>query len=179
MSELAGALAEWSASHVCVRYDSDAGRDRLLHEVALEAVGQGCRLVLLCADHSLDAITERLTVDPWMAASMQRATIELRVAETTYLPDGIFVAERMVALCRDEEARALADGYSGVWIGGDLSWAQGRDDVAEDVLAYEEGINHALPSSTITNLCLYDTRRWTDAELVGILAPHPISVHVH
>jgi hypothetical protein len=164
--------------HVCVQHSDGAARDRLLSRAVHEGVARGCRVVCLCADEAIDGFARDLVVDPWMAASLANGTIELRIADQAYLPDGAFDGEALLDLRAAEHDAALAAGYRGLWMPGDLAWAIRRPELLDDIVAYEHKVSAREPDPTLTSLCFYDQRWFSEALLADIALAHPTTVVV-
>jgi hypothetical protein len=82
--------------------------------------------------------------------------MEVRPAVGTYLRDGAFDPGRILDCLRDEHARALGQGYAGLSLTGDMSWAF-TDPVAAKALAdYEARLNELMPGAKPMVLCQYD-----------------------
>lgn len=101
------------------------------------------------------------------------ALLELLTPEETYLYGGTFSQFRMIGMILAKKEDAEHEGYSAVYLAGDLSWILDVP-VARGVLAtYEEDVNPYCMSKAIHGLCLYDRGRLLPAHLWQALSTHP------
>ncbi|MEV7964578.1 MEDS domain-containing protein [Sphaerisporangium sp. NPDC088356] len=71
-----------------------------------------------------DSARRRMTAEAVRAASGRLA---VSAAAGTYLSGGAFAPGRMVAVLRDAVDRAVADGYDGMYVIGEMSWSAPGD----------------------------------------------------
>jgi len=162
--------------HVCVLYETEDERVRTAAEYIAEGLKRGERCVYL--SHSSDTLPRfhqhlkeaGIVPEEWVARS---ALIHLTHAET-YLVDGVFDAERTLRMADVAVSAALADGFVGVRIVGDMCWLLQEVAGAEQVVEYEALLNHFFPHVRASALCQYDHRR-LKADLIDHgLATHPM-----
>ena len=133
----------------------------------------GHRVVYLCRSSDVDATLTRLeSAEPDVGSALRTGALELRDA---YLPDGAFGVERMIAALRAEHHRALADGFSGLSMAGDVSAALAGAS-AEDLVEYERRVDEEFGDATQMVLCQYDQQRFQTGALVEITEAHHVEV---
>ena len=110
------------------------------------------------------------------AAAAARGQLELRTSTDTYLRDGCFDVERMLALF---EGIASADGKGGFArsrIVCRMHWAvEGRVPI-EDVIEFEARVNGIWCRHDDTVICTYPLARLGADVLVDILRTHPLVI---
>jgi anti-anti-sigma regulatory factor len=153
------AFAARPGEHVCCRFAS--AEDRRLLTVALvrDAARRNYKVLYLFPDDAAggDAAVARLArLDESVTEALARGQMEAKPAVGTYLPDGAFDPQRMLDSLRGEHERALAEGYAGLSITGDMSWAF-TEPVARKALGeYEERLNEMVPGAAPMVMCQYD-----------------------
>jgi signal transduction histidine kinase len=90
-----------------------------------------------------------------------------------YLKDA-FVPERVLKGWHDKLARALADGYAGMRVAGDLSWLTRED--WKDFAQYERTLDDTLANHRMIVLCSYPLSRAGAAEIFDVVRTHQFAV---
>jgi PAS domain S-box-containing protein len=93
-----------------------------------------------------------------------------------YLQLGKFAPEKMGDFVRRLQGQALADGFSGLRILGEMSWVLGSEPTANQLLEYEALLNEFLSSSRTMAACLYDRGCFTPDLIHDVLRCHPLAV---
>ena len=110
-----------------------------------------------CAPTTSTAAVRALArLDETVTDALARGQMEVKPAVGTYLRDGAFDPERMLDCLRDEHARALGEGYAGLSLTGDMSWAFSEPVAAKALGDYEARLNGLMPDAKPMVLCLYD-----------------------
>src|SRR5690606_17227844 len=65
----------------------------------------------------------------------------------SYMKDGVFDPDRMIALLSTETENALQEGYSALRVTGEMSWALGGLPGSERLIEYEHKLNTFFPGS--------------------------------
>ncbi len=151
------AFAARPGEHACCRFAS--AEDRRLLTVALvrDAARRNYKVLYLCPGEDIETAVKALTqLDESVTDALARGQMEVKPAVGTYLPDGAFDPERMLDCVRDEHVSALREGYAGLSLTGDMSWAF-SDPVAGKALAdYEARLGGLMPGAKPVMLCQYD-----------------------
>ena len=111
-------------------------------------------------------------VDP--EALLARGQLEILAARDAYLGSGRFDLYAMIDRCLLAVAQARAEGYAGLRLVGDMSWAAGC--TGDDLVEYEARVNRVYAGGYAIGLCLYDRRRFGADRLATLLAAHPGAV---
>ena len=93
-----------------------------------------------------------------------------------YLESGTFVPQAMIDFLRRAESQALADGFTGLRLAGEMTWALGPDVGSDRLIEYEALLNQFLANSRSVCLCQYDRSRFDPAVLHDVLLTHPLVI---
>jgi len=167
------AIAIRRGEHACSRFDRREDREYIADAFMRVGLRLGHRVVYLCRSSDVDATLTRLeSAEPDVGSALRTGALELRDA---YLADGAFGVERMIAALRAEHHRALADGFAGLSIAGDVSAALAGAS-AEDLVEYERRVDEEFGDATQMLLCQYDQQRFWTGALVEITEAHHVEV---
>jgi hypothetical protein len=105
--------------------------------------------------------------------SVDSGQLEFLSFEQGYLKDGRFDHNRMLKLLRDAEQKALAEGYSGLTVTGEMDWYNTKAPGVDQIMEYESRINYMYPGTTASILCQYDESRFNPGLLMDMVRTHP------
>lgn len=115
---------------------------------------------------------EGLAVEPYLEAGQ----LGILTANQAYMREEAFDPEKMIALLREETARALEKGYPALRVTGEMTWALRGLSGSERLIEYEAKLNEFLPGSRCLAICQYDRRRFEPGLLLDVLTTHPTVV---
>ena len=96
--------------------------------------------------------------------------------EQTYLRDGTFSYTRMVDLLEASLREALALGFEGFRIMGDLGWAAACPCCSAQLPPYESIAERFFPGTAALALCMYDTRLFSPEQLRELIKLHQLAL---
>jgi anti-anti-sigma factor len=169
----------WGAgTHGCCVYATEEQRLAAAADFFQMGAAHNERLLYL-ADldrGSLDGVVRALD-DAGFHARWSQAGGQLTVRSTddSYLEGGTFDGNRVKDVLRRETEEALATGYRGLRVVGEMTWAR-RGTVTPatpaTLAAYESEVNELFGDATLTALCQYDRGAFSDDTLDAVVAPH-------
>ena len=171
-------LAIQPGEHACCRFTLAADRGRVTRALVQDGVERGHKVVYLCDDDDRSAVEEAVCARDGghgrVAAALGDGHVEVRPARPDHLPAGRFDAAAMLGYVRGEQLRARAEGYRGLSLTGDLSWAlAGRSGHAR-IREYEAGLGREPDAGDRIVLCLYDHGRVDPGVLSRIASAHDV-----
>jgi len=90
-----------------------------------------------------------------VAREMARGALIL-TSDRSHLAHGLFDTERMISLLSAELTQALADGYSGLWATGDMTWEFGSERNFAKLADYERRLENFFRSNPcLSGVCQY------------------------
>lgn len=98
---------------------------------------------------------------------------ELLSSEETYHKGGYFDPDRMVELLRQNEEMAVKEGYRGLRVSGEMTWALKKQPGVDRLAEYEAKLNYFFPGSKTSAICLYDEKKFEPKVLLNIIYTHP------
>ncbi|MEU4564310.1 MEDS domain-containing protein [Actinoplanes sp. NPDC023936] len=108
---------------------------------------------------------------PAIAAALTTGQVRVGDSRRVHLAPGRFDREHLEEAYTAATRRALADGYSGLWVSIDMSWAR---DVAPDALvSFEESASELFTTGQLTAVCHYDTQIFPAGQVTAACAAHP------
>jgi MEDS: MEthanogen/methylotroph, DcmR Sensory domain len=135
------------------------------------------RCVCIVAGKEMSSLRGALqTAGVDVEAAVKRDALRLLTPEESYLHGGTFDANRMANSVRSAIRGAIAHGFSGFRIAGDMGWAAEEPSVQDQLDRYEELVAAAFPGHPVRALCMYDRRRFGTLALERIMRSHRLAV---
>ncbi|MFC0007676.1 MEDS domain-containing protein [Micromonospora siamensis] len=166
--------------HVCWAYDDEA--DGLDAAGAFVATGLRLGQKVICYTDTITPVGMRQRLE---AAGVPTedvlATGALRIvpALESYVPDGPFAGDTMIAGLADEIDRAARENYPGLRLVGDMAWVRRTGVGVAELSRYEAGLNQLFLDGRAAGMCLYDRRLFPPAQLRAVGAAHPGTAGTH
>jgi len=91
----------------------------------------------------------------------------------TYLKDGYFDPNKMIALLKSVEDTAIKEGYAGVRVTGEMTWLLDNLDDSKKLIEYESKLNDFFPRSSSSAICQYNENKFNSELLVDVIRTHP------
>ena len=160
--------------HVSWTVEDDDDYGRLCTEYVRDAVAQHERVFLVTAGTTPSALLATLTDAGVDAEGLVRnGQLQVRPWEEVYLVDGRFQPELMIARCSETLARAHDDGFAGLRMLGDMSWAAAAPPGVDGLERYEAQVNRVFLADDVRGVCVYDRRVFDGPRLAALQTVHP------
>lgn len=91
----------------------------------------------------------------------------------TYLKDGFFDPDEMIALLKQTEADAIKEGYAGMRITGEMTWLLDNLEDSKKLIEYEAKLNDFFPRSNSSAVCQYNENKFEPELLIDVIRTHP------
>jgi hypothetical protein len=163
--------------HLCLIYDSEAQRRKIVSEFLAAGLKQG-ELVRYFAD-----TTSAQEVRAWLLATgielpkaEEDGAFGIIKAESAYCPSGRFVPLEVIDNMVSRYAMARKGGYRGSRACGEMSWVLRDIPGSDRFLEYEVRINTITETFPYIGMCQYDARLFDGATLFNVLQVHPYMI---
>ncbi len=177
-SRLADAIAALEThDHVCLIYRTP--EEYLAAVVPFLACGlrQGERCILIAeSEEDTDTLTALRGNGIDVDAAMSRGQLVVKTQRETYLLDGVFDPDRMIAFLESAAAEAKADGFTSLRVTGDVDWALGDEPGCQKLMEYESRLGDYFPTHDCLALCRYDANRFPPEMIRDAIRTHPIVI---
>ncbi|HJQ09108.1 MAG TPA: MEDS domain-containing protein [Candidatus Saccharimonadales bacterium] len=142
-------------SHFCAFYDTQTQRLRLLAEYYKVGLARNERCIFVTDQDpaELTMLLKRYGLD--IKAALSGGEFQIFSATDTYLPGGVFNAQKMLDNLKDFVKKALELQFAGVRGGGDMDWLAKDVPGRQDISDYEAEINRFIGQNNFTGLCLF------------------------
>ena len=164
-------------NHICLIYENSAEQMAAAVPFLKEGLARDERCLYIADDSTVEAIASALAatgVD--VAHERKRDALWMLTKQDTYLKDGKFDPVTMIDFLRSAQTQALTDGFSGLRVAAEMTWALGPELGFDRLVEYEALLNDFLANSRSVFLCQYHRSRFDSAVIHDVLHTHPIAV---
>lgn len=162
-------------AHACCVLSTDAQRRAAVGRFLGDGYARNERLLYLADSSSTDDVAgmlDAIGIDGAACAASGR--LEVRSTTDSYLAGGTFDADRVKGSLRAETAAAVASGYAGLRVAGEMTWALRGAPGSDRLPAYERNVDDLFADGRLTAMCQYDRRGFPAALLADAVAPHRV-----
>ena len=162
-------------THLCCLYGSEEEHRALLTPFLRGGLERGEKVLYIRDSNATDTVlgymlSDGLATEPCLL----RGQMEFLDSRDAFLRDGVFDPGRMVDLLRAAIGDALEDGYPGIRVTCEMTWALAREAGSGRLAEFEANLNQLFPVRRAVVLCQYDTRRFPPETLLDSLETHPM-----
>ena len=158
-------------SHLCAFYSGKAERTEILLPFIKQALRAGDRCICLVERDEVDAVLKTLQADT--SIMPEGDWLEVHASEDTYLVDGKFDIESMLAFWARTYEKAQAEGWSFVRVIADASWILRDTPEVNEFMVYESKYNQISRLYPHVTVCIYDLNVFGPKLMIEILKTHP------
>ncbi len=166
-------------AHLVMFYESEEEHRRTIQPYLTAGVRRREKVLYFYSEHQPEVIMDYLAeagFDP--APLMKQDQLALRPALDLFSDGEPLEAATLVALLQGEIEVALAAGFSGLRVSGEVAW-QAMEPDDQGLYVYHRELNEYLPGSKCILLCEYDKRKMHPDAVQQILMAHPLLLQDH
>jgi signal transduction histidine kinase len=175
---LARELADLNhGTHVCPIYETPEEQLSVVVPYLQQGLNTGERCLYIADEDSIAEVVEVLArAGVEVTRERQLGALHLLSKVQRLLPSGVFSPEEMVEFLRGAERQALADGFSGLRVAGEMTWVLELDPDCRRLIEYEASLNRHLENSQSVIICQYNRQRFSPAIIHDVLRTHPLVI---
>lgn len=174
MKKNEGGLPHSDCMHICLIYDNDEQRRKIVSEYLAVGLRQGEKV--RCG---VDGLAPEI-IRSWLLAlgielpeDMENGALSIFQAKNYYMANGQFDPKGLIKGITPRYHQLIKNGYRGVRSTSEMSWALKCNVGVDRLLEYEVLLNTVYPNN---GMCQYDARLFNGVELFNVLKVHPYMV---
>lgn len=160
--------------HVCLLYDKQDDPLATVAPYAAAGLAAGERCLYVVGEQEPARIERSLAaagIDvAWQA---ERGALLLVSRWEVSFPNGEFDPVAMIGFVRQAINQSLADGFTGLRVVAEMTWALQMGVGANKLIHYEALGNHLYPDEPLVAICMYDRSRFPEAVCQDAMRVHP------
>ena len=163
--------------HACPIFESTEEQMAVAVCFIMEGLRRGERCLYIADDQLAQQVVQALTA-AGVDAAREGARGAAQFLTTRDVEDrlGDFAPRAMIDFLARAEAEALAEGFSGLRVLGEMTWLLKMRTGDEQVIEFEALLNQHLAGSRSIVLCHYDRSHFDPALIHDVLRTHPVAI---
>lgn len=163
--------------HLCLIYRNKKDQFAVVIPFIRQGLENGEKCLYIVDERTAHDVKEALAQEGSdVEACLASGQLTLLVKEETYLKEGFFDPDKMIALLIESTEAALQEGYSGLRVTGEMTWVLSERPGSDRLIEYEAKLNRIFPGSKSLAICQYNETRFSPELLIDVLATHPLVV---
>lgn len=162
--------------HICALVDGTGDGLDVMAQTVAAGLDAGDKVMIFT--ESLPPVAVRAAIEHHgvtASAAEQAGQVQVLPARTAYLADGRFEPARMLDSLVGHIDHAGRDGYRGLRLVGDMTWALTEPARFDQLAGYEAQVNQLYLDGRALGVCLYDRRAFPRDLLRQVTCAHPAS----
>ncbi len=160
--------------HLCLIYETRQEQFNTAIPFVQNGLQRGEKCLYVADDNTIDHVLkemrkQRVDVDQALA----KGGLVMLTRKESYLKDGYFDPDAMIALLKETTDRALAEGFSGLRVTGEMTWALGDAVGVDRLIEYENKLNYFFPANRALAICQYNARLFPPDIILDVILSHP------
>lgn len=164
--------------HICLIYETREEQLAAVIPFLRSGLERGEKCFYIVDENTPEIITAALKEDGVDTdAAVTSGALTILDPGKTYLKNGDFVPDRLIAYLKEAIDAAEAEGYTAFRVTGETTWALRPAKHLEPFIEYECRLNDFFPHQNIVAICQYNRRRFRPETLLHVIHTHPFVVH--
>jgi CheY-like chemotaxis protein len=166
--------------HLCTVHASAEDQRTIVGSFFRAGLARGARCCYIAhARKAADvaAMLEATGID--VRRERRRGALVLASTRDAYLATGHFDPDRTIDSIGRLTNEARENGFSSLYVTGEMTWALAGDPGSERLVEYEARVASAFQDGTVAGLCQYDRRRFPPELLRDLVRTHPLVAFPH
>ncbi len=163
-------------THMCYIYNDDEEREAIISKFLGAGLKENEKVVYFAHEKNKPEMLDMMGKEGVELSGEELDHFFVAKAMDTYCPTGKFELETMVDGLTGFYQGAIAEGYSGVRVSGEMQWALEHKPGTERLMEYESLGDIVLKPNPLTLICQYDARKFDGATLLNCLKVHPYMI---
>ncbi|MDB5340711.1 MAG: hypothetical protein JWN70_6330 [Planctomycetaceae bacterium] len=163
--------------HICSIYENAAEQLAVIVPFIIEGINQGARCLYIADERTIEEVAQSLSAAGVnIEHERRRGALRLQTSQEIFLRTGEFVPQAMSDVVHQAEVEALADGFSGLRLAGEMTWALEADPDCDRLIEFEALFDHLLTNSKSVVLCQYNHSRFDAPCIHDVVRTHPLVI---
>ena len=164
--------------HLCLIYETQEEQFEVVIPFIKYGLEKNEKCIYVADDNTVEQVMGAMSsVDSELfTEAIKKGSLLILTKKDSYLKDGYFDPEKMIALLKQIEQEAIRDGYSGLRVTGEMTWMLAAEPGSDRLMEYEAELNNFIPGSKACGICQYNAKRFSNEILLDVFSTHPFVI---
>ncbi len=160
--------------HLCAIYETEEEHQTLFTQFMRAGLEKNEKVIYILDARPAETVFRYLQAQGLDTQSyVRKGQLNILTSQQTYLKEGIFDPDTMIAFLKSETEKAIAEGYEALRVTGEMSWSLKGHPGSDRLIEYESRLNDFFSGSNCLAICQYDKQRFDADLLLKVLYTHP------
>ena len=161
--------------HLCMIYENHEEQFGMVLPYVKSGLLRNEKCVYIADDNTVEkVVSEMKNADADLfGKSLEKENLSVLTKKETYVKDGYFAPEKMIALLTENTDMALKSGFAGLRATGEMTWMFAGDPGSERMMEYEAMLNDFFPKHQASAVCQYNRDKFSNEQLAIVFQTHP------
>jgi PAS domain S-box-containing protein len=180
-AEYVGKIRELKVhDHACMVYENIDEWRKMVVPFIIDGLKNNEKCCYILAANTAGELIERFTAEGINSASLRKSGQLFFIAyKKSYLINGSFNPDEVVAFLDAETKKALDEGYSSLRVTVETDWILNHESWKVQFLKNENNVAIFLQNHSCTCLCQYNSSKFTQSDIQKIINLYPIIIYNH
>lgn len=166
-------------SHLCLIYENQEEQFATVIPFIKLGLERNEKCVYIADENTIETVTKamKLAYFDLFTSSLTKGNLLMLTKTNSYLKDGYFSPEKMIRFLKKSTDEAIASGYKGLQVTGEMTWMLAGDPGSEKLIEYEAKLNNFLPGSRACAMCQYNLKSFSDELMFDVFRTHPFVIY--
>jgi anti-anti-sigma regulatory factor len=162
--------------HVCLPFRTDERLQSHISDFTAEGLSERQQVMIFTQTVTVPDMAGWLRrQDRAFAAALDTGQLQVHHPDDVHLSGGYFDPQRMMTIFAQATDQTYAEGYQGLRVTVDMTWALQDAPGVEHLFDFEAAANRLFTDRRLIGVCAYDQRRFDTASMDRARAAHPIT----
>ncbi|MBP7934318.1 MAG: PAS domain S-box protein [Phycisphaerae bacterium] len=164
--------------HLCLIYETQEEQFGAAIPFIRMGIERHEKCVYIADENSAETVLAAMRADGIAVdAATRSGALVLATRQETYLREGGFDPDRMMAFLAEATRTALSEGYTALRVTGEMTWVLAGDVGSGRLIEYEAKLNRLFPVEPCLAICQYNRWKFPANVIAGVIRTHPLVVY--
>jgi len=164
-------------NHLCLIYESREEQFAAIMPFIRMGLERGEKCFYVADDNTAAVVIDEMkTAGLEVGEALSSGRLVIASKKETYLREGFFDPDHMIAFMQRSLEDAKAAGFSALRVTGEMTWVLGGDEGAQRLMEYEAKLNYFFPANEALAICQYARKRFSPEVIKDVIATHPLVI---
>jgi len=164
--------------HLCLIYETPEEQFAAIDPFVRLGLERGEKCVYVADDNTSAEVLANLELGGIdVKSALKSGALSVLTKKEAYLKHGYFDPDLMIDFLREATAGAIASGFKGLRVTGEMTWVLGADKGTDRLIEYESKLNSFFPENNCLAICQYNIGRFAPEVIIEVIRTHPLVIY--
>lgn len=164
--------------HLCLIYETPEEQFAAIAPFVRFGLERGEKCVYVADDNTSAEVLANLELGGIdVKGALKSGALSVLTKKDAYLKEGYFDPDLMIDFLREATAGAIAAGFNGLRVTGEMTWVLGGDYGSDRLIEYESKLNSFFLKNNCLAICQYNIGRFAPEVIIEVIRTHQFVIY--